>query len=238
MRPQSRVATSHAQPGSRQTVTRQVVDTLYQMLRSGEYVVGDQLPSEWELVETLQVGRSAVREAIRELVTLELVELRPGRGTYVRSLRSDLLLRADSFNDLAETAVRRELLEVRRMLEPQAARLAAERATEVDLERLDHDVVRLGEAVNVGYRPPEDLGFHLDVVRATHNTSLARLTGVIVSFYDRDVVLPTASDVSDHGAVAAAIRDRDGAKAERLMSEHLREQAVQRGDEPAEASTA
>ncbi len=233
---QSRVKAPHAQPGGRLTVTRQVVDTLYQMLRSGEYVVGDQLPSEWELVEALQVGRSAVREAIRELVTLELVELRPGRGTYVRSLRSDLLLRADSFSDLAESAVRRELLEVRRMLEPQAARLAAERATDADLERLDHDVARLGEAVNVGYRPPEDLGFHLDVVRTTHNTSLARLTGVIVSFYDRDVVLPTVRDVTDHGAIAAAIRERDGPKADRLMARHLRDQAIQRGDEPAEPS--
>src|SRR5258707_2500571 len=97
----------------RPTVTRQVVEALYNMLRSGRYREGDRLPSEWELVETLQVGRSAVREAIRELVTLDLIQLEPGRGTFVKSLRPDLLLREDSFNDIVATAVKRELLEVR-----------------------------------------------------------------------------------------------------------------------------
>lgn len=222
--------------GARQSVTGHVVDSLYQMLRSGKYMVGDRLPSEWSLVETLQVGRSAVREAIRELVTLDLVELRPGRGMYVRSLRPDLLLRADSFSDIATDAVHRELLEVRRLLEPPASRLATQRATVADLDRLDQDVDRLREAVNVGYRPPEDLGFHLDVVRAAHNTSLTRLTSVIVSFYERDVVLPTVRDVDDHSAIAAAIRARDGARAERLMARHLLDQAVQRGQEIVDGS--
>jgi GntR family transcriptional repressor for pyruvate dehydrogenase complex len=215
-------------PGGRRTerrlgVTRQVVDSLFDMLRSGEYRVGDQLPSEWELVARLDVGRSAVREAIRELVTLELVELRPGRGTFVRSLRPDLLLRPDTFDDVVASAVKRELLEVRRILEPEAAALAAERATEQELGRLQHDVERLREAVSVGYRPPEDLGFHLDVVRATHNTSLARVTGAIVGFYQRDDVLPAERDVAEHGAIAGAIADGDAAQARRFMSQHLSE---------------
>jgi len=139
-------------PGGRRTerrltVTRQVVDTLFELLRSGEYRVGDQLPSEWELVSRLKVGRSAVREAIRELVTLELVELRPGRGTFVRSLRSDLLLRPETFDTVVATAVKRELLEVRRILEPEAAALAADRVTDAEVERLRHDVERLREQI-------------------------------------------------------------------------------------------
>jgi DNA-binding FadR family transcriptional regulator len=196
---------------------------LFGMLRSGEYRVGDQLPSEWELVAGLKVGRSAVREAIRELVTLELVELRPGRGTFVRSLRPDLLLRPETFDDVVASAVKRELLEVRRILEPAAAALASARATEQDVARLQHDVARLREAVKVGYRPPEDLGFHLDVVRATHNTSLARVAGAIVGFYERDEVLPTERDVAEHGAIADAIGDGDDGAARGLMVEHLSE---------------
>jgi GntR family transcriptional repressor for pyruvate dehydrogenase complex len=215
-------------PGGRRTeqrlsVTRQVVDSLFRMLRSGEYRVGDQLPSEWELVTNLKVGRSAVREAVRELVTLELVELRPGRGTFVRSLRPDLLLRPETFEDVVATAVKRELLEVRRILEPEAAALASARATEHELARLQHDVARLREAVRVGFRPPEDLGFHLDVVRATHNTSLARVTGAIVGFYERDDVLPTERDVAEHGAIADAIGRGDDGGARVLMAEHLSE---------------
>jgi GntR family transcriptional repressor for pyruvate dehydrogenase complex len=205
------------------TVTRHVVDALFEMLRSGEFQLGDRLPSEWELVEALHVGRSAVREAIRELVTLELVEIRPGRGTFVRSLRPDLLLRPEAFNDVLNTAVKRELLEVRRILEPEAAALAAARATDGEIERLRYDVDRLRDAVRVGYRPPEDLGFHLNVVRATHNTALSRVAGAIVGFYERDGVLPTERDTIEHGAICEAIARHDGDAARVLMRDHLSE---------------
>jgi DNA-binding FadR family transcriptional regulator len=219
----NRVSSKDAIPRSnRPTVTRQVVEALYNMLRSGRYREGDRLPSEWELVETLQVGRSAVREAIRELVTLDLIQLEPGRGTFVKSLRPDLLLREDSFNDIVETAVKRELLEVRMIIEPAATELVANRATDVEIERLAHDVERLGEAINVGYRPPEDLGFHLDIVRATHNASLARVASAIVTFYQRDNVLPNQQDFEDHGAILDAIRGRDPMAAREAMLAHLR----------------
>jgi GntR family transcriptional repressor for pyruvate dehydrogenase complex len=193
------------------------------MLRSGEYQLGDRLPSEWELVAALHVGRSAVREAIRELVTLELVEIRPGRGTFVQSLRADLLLRPETFNDVLDSAVKRELLEVRRILEPEAAALAAERVTDGEIERLRHDVERLREAVRVGYRPPEDLGFHLNVVRGTHNTALSRVAGAIVGFYERDAMLPTDNDTTEHQAICEAIARHDGKAARELMSDHLSE---------------
>jgi GntR family transcriptional repressor for pyruvate dehydrogenase complex len=207
----------------RTTVTRHVVDALFEMLRSGEFQLGDRLPSEWELVEALHVGRSAVREAIRELVTLELVEIRPGRGTFVRSLRADLLLRPDTFNDVLDSAVKRELLEVRRILEPEAAALAAARATDGEIERLRYDVDCLRDAVRAGYRPPEDLGFHLNVVRATHNTALSRVAGAIVGFYERDAMLPTENDTVEHGAICEAIARHDGEAARELMRDHLSE---------------
>jgi GntR family transcriptional repressor for pyruvate dehydrogenase complex len=203
------------------SVTRQVLDALYGLLRSGQYRPGDRLPSEWQLVNSLGAGRSAVREAIRELVTLDLVEIRPGVGTFVKQIRPDLLLRGDSFGDTVDAAVRRELLEVRVIVEPAAAVLAAGRASDFDLSRLRHDVDRLREAVRAGFRPPEDLGFHLDVVRATHNPSLARVAGAIVSFYDRDTVLPTDADVADHLAIYEAIAQREPAAAREAMLAHL-----------------
>jgi GntR family transcriptional repressor for pyruvate dehydrogenase complex len=205
----------------RLSVTRQVVDALYGYLRSGKYRTGDRLPSEWQLVRDLRAGRSAVREAIRELVTLDLVEIRPGVGTFVKQLRPDLLLRGDSFGEQVNAAVRRELLEVRLIFEPAAAAIAAQRASDFDVARLRHDVDRLREAVHTGFRPPEDLGFHLDVVRSTHNPSLARVAGAIVSFYDRDVVLPTEADVSDHLAICEAIARHDSAAAREAMQRHL-----------------
>jgi GntR family transcriptional repressor for pyruvate dehydrogenase complex len=223
------VAASERHGGRKASVTNQVVEAVFDMLRSGRFRTGDRLPSEWELVEQLGVGRSAVREAIRELAALAVVDVQPGRGTFVRSLRPDLLLRPDGIGPEVDRALAREFLEVRQIIEPQAAALAAVRATAVDLDRLVHDVDRLGEAINVGYRPPEDLGFHLDIVRATHNTALTRLVGAIVSFYQRDEVLPTERDVREHGAVLEAIRAGDADAARDAMHAHLTSETVLRG---------
>lgn len=220
----------------RTRVTRQVVDALLNLLRSGHYRVGDRLPSEWELVEQLSVGRSAVREAMRELATLDLVEIRPGRGTFVRTLRADLLLRPEAVGEEVDRAVILELLEVRRMVEPEAAALAADRATAHDLDRLELDLDSLITAVHAGYRPPEDLGFHMDVVRAAHNGALLRVAGAIVSFYERDQALPTELDVQEHRAILDAIRARDPKRASAEMRQHLVEQAELR-EHPSSASS-
>jgi len=201
------------------SVTEQVVDSVLDMLRSGRYGVGDRLPSERELIDRFDVGRSAVREATRDLVALGLLEVQRGRGTYVRSLRSDLLLGPKSFGEAEGVSL--ELLEVRTILEPEAAALAADRRRIEDVTRLEQDVERLEDAVRSGYRPLEDLGFHLDVVNATHNRALARVTGAIVSFYQADQHLPTDDDVVQHRAVFEAIRDQDANRARDVMSEHI-----------------
>lgn len=204
------------------SVTAQVVEGLFDLLRSGEYRAGDRLPSEWQLAEQFAAGRSAVREAIRELAALDLVDVQPGRGTFVRSLRPDLLVRPDGLHSEVDRALVREFLEVREIIEPAAAALAATRATPQDRERLAHDIERLADAVNVGYRPPEDLGFHLDLVRATHNGALTRLVGAIVSFYQRDEALPTERDVREHAAVLDAVAAGDPEGAREAMRTHLK----------------
>jgi len=213
------------------SVTDQVVEAVFTMLRSGRFRAGDRLPGEWALVEQLGVGRSAVREALRELAALGAVEVQPGRGTYVRSLRADLLVRPDLLGPELDRALIWEFLEVRQIVEPEAAALAALRGTDLDLGRLAYDIDCLAQAVNVGYRPPEDLGFHLDTVRATHNTALTRLAGAIVSFYQRDEALPSDRDVREHLAILDAIRKRDPESAREAMRAHLNSELALRGME-------
>jgi DNA-binding FadR family transcriptional regulator len=203
------------------SVTRQVVDALYGALRSGHYKAGDRLPSEQQLGESLGVGRSAVREGIRELLALDLLEVRRGKGTFVRELRRDLMLRPESFHQAVQRNVALELLEVRLIVEPAAAALAAARATGADLERLRRDVARLEAQLSSGLRPPEDLGFHLDLVRAAHNSALHRISSAIIAYYDHDEKAPTERDVREHRAVLEAIAAQDGEAAQRAMKAHL-----------------
>jgi GntR family transcriptional repressor for pyruvate dehydrogenase complex len=208
-------------PTRKANATRIVVDALMQLLRSGSYAIGDRLPSEWELTRLCSVGRSAVREAIRETVALGLVEVRAGKGSYVRTLRPDLLIQPGAFDDNNVARAAAELLEVRVIFEPEAAALAAIRATDDEIEQIRHDAKMLEEAVAIGFRPPEDLGFHLDVIRAAHNQALLRVGGAIVSFYARDDFMPTAVDVTDHWNIFTAIRGHDAGKARETMREHL-----------------
>jgi DNA-binding FadR family transcriptional regulator len=208
--------------------TRGVVDTLLQLIRSGSYGVGDRLPSEWELARLCSVGRSTVREGIREVAALGLVEVQPGKGTYVQSVRPDLLIRSEGFDGDETGRAALELLEVRLIFEPESAALAARRATAEEIERIRRDAEMLEEAVKIGFRPPEDLGFHLDIIRAAHNQALLRLGGAIVSFYARDEFLPTQVDVDDHWRIYAAIRNRDPAAASAAMREHLTREITKR----------
>jgi GntR family transcriptional repressor for pyruvate dehydrogenase complex len=203
------------------SVTDQVIEAVLTLLRSGRYRIGDRLLSEWELVRQLGVGRSAVREALRELAALGVVDIHPGRGTFVRSLRPDLLMRPDLLAPEVNRALIREYLEVRQIVEPGAATLAAVRADDADLLRMTTDIDCLAKAVNMGYRPPEDLGFHLDIVRATHNTALTRIAASIVSYYQRDEHLPTERDVREHLAILQAIRERDPDRAREAIRSHL-----------------
>jgi DNA-binding FadR family transcriptional regulator len=206
---------------ARRKASHQVVDALCGMLRSGTYRVGERMPSEHELGTELGFSRSTVREAIRELTSIGVLEIQHGRGTFVRSLRPDLLLRGDSLVEQSNDRIRDELLEVRGIVEPEAAALAATRASGEDLERLHYDVQRLAQAIGQGIVPPEDLGFHLDLVRATHNAALWRVSGAIISFYQWDGQLPTDQDVVDHRAIFEAVRDRDPQRARDAMRDHL-----------------
>ncbi|MGB8256042.1 MAG: GntR family transcriptional regulator, partial [Pseudonocardiaceae bacterium] len=104
---------------------------LHDQVTSGTWPVGSRIPAETELAVQLGVGRSTVREAVRALVHVGLLESRQGAGTFVRALSTA------GWEPLVRRAAVLEVYEVRGGLEFQAARLAATRRTEADIERID-----------------------------------------------------------------------------------------------------
>ncbi len=206
---------------SAKSATHTVANAIYEMFRRGDLRVGERIPSEWELVRELSVGRSAVREAVRELAALGMIETQRGRGSFVRSLPPEILLGPESFRNHVDRAVRAELGEVRLIFEPEAAALAAQRASPDAIRKLGDDVEALVNAVAAGVKPAEDLGFHLDIVAAAGNNYLSRLATIIVSYYERDDSIPAERDVVEHRAVYDAIRRGSPALARRAMRTHL-----------------
>lgn len=121
-----------ARPTRSATLSQQVADELRTRIVSGDWPVGTKIPAEPELIEALGVSRSTVREAVRSLAHIRMLETRAGDGTYVRSAST---LEFPMLDRVANSDIR-DVIEVRAMLEQRTARLAAQRCTPADAEQL------------------------------------------------------------------------------------------------------
>jgi len=147
-------------------------------IAGGEWAVGTRLPAEPELMTQLGVGRSTVREAIRTMARVGLVQVRQGDGTYVTARPID----HESLSTRCQRAQLHEIHDVREALELQAARLAAERRSDEDLAELRQ--LLDARAAARAARDPEafaaaDVAFHRRIVTATQNTMLVDLYRVL-----------------------------------------------------------
>ncbi|MFC4564239.1 FadR/GntR family transcriptional regulator [Nocardiopsis mangrovi] len=167
-------------PG-RMPVTQRAIERIKARIADGTLRPGDRLPTERDLSADLGVSRSSMREAIRALTTLGVLEARHGAGVYVTALRPGDLLEA--FSVLAEVSQGEtlvEVLQVRRMLEPAATALAAARADDDQLRRLGALVDRIGSG-DEGDTVSADLTFHQAIVEITGNATLAAINNGLSS---------------------------------------------------------
>ena len=157
-------------------VTEGAIDKIRERIVSGAWGPGDRLPKESELAAELGLSRNSLREAVRALSQLRVLEVRQGDGTYVSSLEPGLLLESTGFIThllLGDTEL--ELYEVRRILEAAAAALAAGRIDAQEKTDLEQSLERMGEARNVEELVEADVAFHAVIARAAGNAVLTSL---------------------------------------------------------------
>ncbi len=184
----------------RRSLVDGAIDHLRHTVETGEWPVGHKLPVESLLAERLGVGRNTVREAVRVLVHVGLLETRPGDGTYV--LRR--LDPAESLRRLRRTTLR-DQLEMRIALESEAARLAAQRRDEADLQAMrDALNARQQAGEDLEQRIRHDRDFHNAIIAAAHNPALSALYQYFsdavretIERTERDAELPEP-DHADH----------------------------------------
>src|SRR6266403_1727683 len=158
------------------SVTDDAIDKIRERIVSGAWGPGDRLPKESELAADLGLSRNSLREAVRALSQLRVLEVRQGDGTYVSSLEPDLLLESIGFVShllLGDTEV--ELYEVRRILEASAAALAAARIDDEGKAELKRRLDSMGDADSVEDLVEADVAFHAVIARATGNAVLTSL---------------------------------------------------------------
>lgn len=204
----------------------QTVEALARRILSNELPEGTtlDLPA---LREELDVSLTALREALKVLTAKGLIDARQKRGTFVRPRASWNMLDADVMRWQAASAVDPDLFtnltEVRSVVEPLAAKLAAERGSESDVEALGDALRRMADArSDVDDMVVADLDFHRLLLAATHNTVLQHIGQVIaIGLGERDKLVHRADPVDDplpsHQNVFDAIRGRDPAAAEHAM---------------------
>ncbi|MEV0996159.1 FadR/GntR family transcriptional regulator [Nonomuraea sp. NPDC050202] len=154
-------------------VTDAAIDKIKQMILSGELAPGDRLPKEADLAERLGLSRNSLREAVRALSLINVLDVRQGDGTYVTSLEPRLLLDTMSFVlDLHRDDTVLQFFEVRRILEPAATAMATEQMTDADVAELRLILESLPERPTVEELVANDLQFHLRIAQGSGNSVL------------------------------------------------------------------
>ncbi|BDG60205.1 FadR/GntR family transcriptional regulator [Caldinitratiruptor microaerophilus] len=212
----------------------EVVERLLEAVRSGELRPGDRLPSERDLAGTFGVSRPVLRQALTVLERAGVVEIRPGSGAFVRPGTPAAKGRALELMLLPDGYTLYDLLEARRALEAEAARLAAERRTPEDLDRIRaaHAAFRERLALD-GHTVAEDFAFHYAIARAAGNAVFTHLMGSLASLFveglsrSTEVLLDAPGRAEkiaeEHGRILAAIEAGDGQAASRALIAHLDE---------------
>ena len=157
-------------------LTDEAIDKIKEMIMSGELGPGDRLPKEVDLAERLGLSRNSLREAVKALSIIRVLDVRQGDGTYVTSLEPHMLLDALSFVvDFHRDDTVLHFLEVRRILEPAATGLAAQRMTDDEIAKLQSVLDDLGEEPGIEELVANDLEFHRQIAAASGNPVLCSL---------------------------------------------------------------
>ena len=210
-------------------VTDEAILKIKAMILSGELAPGDRLPPEKELSDVLGLSRNSLREAVKALEIIRVLDVRRGDGTYVTSLTPSLLLEAMSFMvDVHQDTSVLELFEVRRILEPAAAALAAARATAADIAHLRELLSRVDSTTSVDDLVAEDIVFHRYISGLSGNVYLAQLLETLSSSTARARVWrglteegSVARTLTEHRAIVDALEEGDAALVQAQALAHV-----------------
>jgi GntR family transcriptional repressor for pyruvate dehydrogenase complex len=211
-------------------VYEKVVQQIQRLIRDGLLKPGDKLPPERELVEMFQVSRSSLRDAIRALELMGLVEPRQGEGTVVRKPSSDSLINPLAAMLLQERELVSELLEFRAMIEPTLARRAATYVSAEDLKHLKNILRRQKEKVDRRELAiEEDSEFHYAIAKIAKNSVVLKVLDTFMDLLreSREKSLQVEGRLQrsfvGHRQILQAIERHDPSAAETAMRRHIEE---------------
>lgn len=218
LRAQSATASKSSEPfgGSivRSSVALQLLERIKSALIQGELKPGDFLPSETELTQSLGIGKSSVREAIKMLQAIGIVEVKRGQGTCIRREPGDPIVDPMAFGMILARGMTRDVLDFRRMFEPAYTLQAMERATPEDHVIIRHAIEDMETAIGKGEQTARhDVAFHRAILHATHNPMTVRVGETLLQLIEAALETSMQSlpeiALKDHKAIYAAFQAGD-----------------------------
>ncbi|MCB5714266.1 FadR/GntR family transcriptional regulator [Lactonifactor longoviformis] len=211
---------------NKKLLPEQVSEQIIRLLTERQLKAGDKLPNEFDMAQQLSVGRGTIREAIKILVSRNIVEIRRGCGTFVCDHPGmvDDPLGFRFMKDKGKLAL--DLCEVRMIIEPEIAALAAERATEEEIEELEKVAKEVEVLCEQELQHMEkDIEFHGLIAKCSKNTVMPNIIPVIQSgisiFINITEYSLTQETIRTHRMILNAIKNHDPQEARAAMIEHL-----------------
>lgn len=212
-------------------VYEQVMDQIKGMIDNGVLKKGDKLPSERDLVEELQVSRASIREALRALEVIGLIECRQGEGNFIKSSFQDNLFEPLSIMYMLEGTNPGDILELRKIMEVEAAGLAAKRITDDQLAQLKEIMERFEKCMDEEMNAMIDKELHYKIAECSGNVLIFNILRTVSLLVDdfikgaRKLIIADQENkkmlLSQHKEIYLAIEMHSSVSARKAMRQHL-----------------
>lgn len=205
---------------------QQVMEEVISLVEEEGFSAGEKIPSEKELMEYLDFGRSTIREALHALVAIGVLESRPGKGYFVRQYHKIPLYSNEFLSRIMDDDSFFDLMESRKIVERSIFMIAAERATDEDIENIESSLARLKEALEADRDNITNLttDVHFAIARATQNQILVGLLeqlSPIIAEKIEGTSIPPQEDYDIHRQLVEGIKSGDPDQAEDAILKHL-----------------
>jgi GntR family transcriptional repressor for pyruvate dehydrogenase complex len=226
-------------PVLKQSLSDRLAQRIRVSIQKGDYAEGDRLPAIMEMARRFGVGHPTVREALKKLQTMGVVEIRHGSGVYVSRSHDVLMLATPDYTGTVSRKLLLDLIEARMPIEMHSAERAASNATDEHLREMRKLLTTAGQNLdNDEVLNSVNMAFHRQIALASHNAVMTQLLDVLQELFTEDQRLilgifgSRQRDHEEHLAILDALEKRDGALAVERMRTHLEgvRDAVQQWD--------
>ena len=212
------------------TIVEQIIKSITDSIIKGKYKAGMKLPNEYELINEFQISRNSLREAMKILSAMGIVEIKRGDGTYVSSQINPSVFDTVVYTMIYDLSTNSELLELRQILDEMTVRLAMDKITKVELTDLYHYVDRMEDAIknmDVAEAQQCDYDFHMKLIESCKNIFFIRILKGVYSIFEKSITSNVEKEKQDshaplyHRNILNCIEKKDSVNISNVVADSL-----------------